>query len=60
MEAANIWGQRRRLRRRDDGPDKLATTTEASVEEDEPKVLMTTTEALAEEAEEKMRPSERL
>ena len=60
MEAANIWGQQRRLQRRDDGPDKLATTTEASAEEDALKVLMTKTEVLEEEAEEKMRPSERL
>ena len=44
-EAARIWGQRRRLQRRDDGPEELATTAEALVEEDEPEVLTTTMEA---------------
>ena len=36
--------------RHNDGPEELATTTEASVEEDEPKVLTTTTEASIEKA----------
>ena len=48
-ETARIRGRRRRLRRCDDGPDELATTTEASAEEDEPEVLTTTTEASDEE-----------
>ena len=54
-----IWGQQRRLLRRDDGPQELATTTEASEEEDETKVLTTTTEASIEEAEDITRLSER-
>ena len=33
-----IWGQHRRLRRCDDGPEELATMTEALAEEDEPEV----------------------
>ena len=32
MEAAIIWGHRRRLGRRDGGPEELSTTTEASLE----------------------------
>ena len=49
MEAKRIWGQRQRIRRHDDGPEELATTTEASSEKDEPEDLTTTTEALSEE-----------
>ena len=45
---------------RDDGPEELATMTEASAEEDEPEVLATTTEASIEKAEDATRPSERL
>ena len=59
-ETSRIQEQGRRLRRRDDGPEELVTTTEASTEEDEPKVLTTRTEVLAEEAEEATRTSERL
>ena len=46
--------------RRNDGPEKLATTKEASAEEDDPKVSTSTTEASAEEAENTTRLSERL
>ena len=60
MEAARIRGRRRRLQSRDDGLDKLATTTEASAEEYEPEVSTTTMEASKEEAEERTRPSESL
>ena len=56
MEAERIQGRRQRLRRRDDGPGELPTTTEESAEEDKPKVSMMTTEAL--EREEKTRLSE--
>ena len=59
-EAANIWGQRLRLRRCDDGPEESALTTEASAEEDEPKYLKTTRKASAEGAEEMTRQSESL
>ena len=59
-EMLRIEVQRQRLQRRHDGTEKLATTTEASVEEDDPKVLTTTTDVSAEEAEETMRPSESL
>ena len=59
-EEARIWGRRRRLQRRDDGPEELATKTEVSAEEDEPEVSTTTTESLAEESKETTRPSERL
>ena len=45
---------------RDDGPEELATMTEASAEEDEPEVLATTTEASIEKAEDTTRPSVRL
>ena len=59
-EAERVWGRRQRLRRCNDEPDELVTTTEALAEEDEPKVSTTTTEDLTEEAEETTRPSERL
>ena len=59
-EAARVWERQQRIRRRDDGPEELATTAESSAEEDEPKDSTTTTEASAEEAEETTRPSERL
>ena len=55
-----IWGQQLSLRRRDDGPELLATSTEALAEEDEPKDSTTKKDALGEEAEETKRPSERL
>ena len=55
-----IWGRQKWLQRRDDRPEELATTMEASSEEDDPKDLTTKTEASAEEAEETTRPSERL
>ena len=45
-----IRGQRRRLRRCDNGPEELATTVEVSAEEYEPKVLTTTTEASSKDA----------
>ena len=57
-EAARIRGKRRRLRRRDDGPDELATTTEAS--EDKSEESTTTNKVSAEETEEPTRLSERL
>ena len=50
MEATKIRGRRQRLRRHGDGPNELATTTEASEEEDDPEVLTTTTDISAEEA----------
>ena len=59
-EAARIWGQWHRLRRRDDEPEELATTIEALDEEDYPEVLTTTTEVSAEEIEETTHLSERL
>ena len=46
---ARIQERQGMLQRCDDGPEELATTTEAS--EDEPKVSTTTTDASAEEAE---------
>ena len=49
-----------RLMRRDDRPEELVTTTEASAEEDKPKVSTTTTDSSLEEAEYKTRLSERL
>ena len=55
-----IQGRLWRLRRRNDGPEELATTTEASTEEDKPKVSTTIMEASDEKAEETTRPSERL
>ena len=59
-EGLDIQGRQRRLRRRNYGPEELATTTEALAEEDEHEVLTTTTEASAEEAEETACPSESL
>ena len=59
-EASINWGQQQRLRRLDDGPEKLATMAEALIEEDEPDVSTTTTKASDEEAEETTCPSERL
>ena len=59
-EAARIRGRQQRLRHRDEGPDELATMTEASAEEDDPDFSTTTTEASAEEAEDTTRPSEHL
>ena len=57
-EAANIWGQQQRLRRCDDGPEKLATMAEALTEEDETEESTAKTEASEEEGEETTRPSE--
>ena len=45
MESARIQGQRWRLRSCVDGPEELATTTEASEEEDNTEVSTMTTEA---------------
>ena len=59
-KAAMIRGQQRRLQSRNDGPEELATTTEASIEKDNPEDSTTTAEALAEEAEETTRLRERL
>ena len=59
-EGSEIWGRRRRLRRRNDRPEELATNMEASSEEDYTKVFTTTTEASIEEAENTTRLSERL
>ena len=56
----SIHRRKRRLQRRDDGPDEFSTMTEESEEEDDPEDLTTTTEASAEETEEMTRPSERL
>ena len=57
---SEIRGRQQRLLRCNDGPEELATTTEASVEEDEPEILTTTTEASIEKVEDTMPPSERL
>ena len=38
-EGSDIFGRQRRLLRHDDGPEELATTTEALEEEDGPEVL---------------------
>ena len=59
-KGSEIQGQQRRLRRRNDRPEELATMAEVSAEEDEPKVLAMTTEVSSEEAEKTTRPSERL
>ena len=59
-EGSEIRGQQRRLLGYNDGPEELATTTEALVEEDEPEVSTTTTEASIEESEDTTRQSERL
>ena len=48
------------MRRRDDGPEELVTTTVASAEEDEPDVLTIKTEASAEEVKETTLLSERI
>ena len=56
----DIQGRQWRLLHRDDGPEELATTTEASAEEDELEVLMTTTDLSIEEAEDTKHLSERL
>ena len=56
----DIWGQQRRLRRRDYGPEELATMTEASTEEDEAEVLTTTLEASDDKAKETTLLSEHL
>ena len=60
MTCPRIRGRRPRLHHRNDRPEKLATMTEASVEEDEPEGSTTTTEASAEEAEEMKSMSENL
>ena len=51
MGAARIQGQQRRLRRCDDGPEELATMTEATAEEDDLEYSTTMMEASAEESE---------
>ena len=48
-EAARIRGKQRRLWRRNDGPEELATATEVLEEEYEPEDSTTTTESSAEE-----------
>ena len=48
-EVARIQGQQRRLWRRNDGPEKLATTMEALEEKEYPEESTTTTEVAAEE-----------
>ena len=57
-KGSEIWGQQRRLLRHDDGPEDLATTAEASLEEDEPEVFKTTMDTSIEEAGDTTRPSE--
>ena len=57
MTRPRIWGRRRRLRRCNDRPEELSTTTEASAEEDEPKELRMTKKASTEEAGETTLPS---
>ena len=59
-KGSEIRGLRRRLLRRNDGPEEFLTMTEASAEEDNPKVLTTTTEASIEDSEDTMNPSESL
>ena len=59
-EVSEIWGQRRRLWRRNGEPEELETTTEALSEEDYPEVLTTRMQASAEESEKTTHPSERL
>ena len=49
-----------RLMRRDDGPEELVTTTEASAEKDGPEVSMMKTKASIEEAEDTTHLSELL
>ena len=60
MEAARIWGQRRSLRRCNDGTEELVNIMEALAEEDEPEVSTMATEASSEESENTTRPSEHL
>ena len=55
---SEILGRQWRMRRCNDRPEELVTTTNAFSEEDEPEVLTRITEVLAEEAEETTRPSE--
>ena len=57
-EAARIWGQKRRLWRCNDKPEKLATMTEALVEKYDPEESTKMTKALAEEGEETTRLKE--
>ena len=59
IETERIWGRQQRLRSRDERPEELTTTTEASEEKYDPKDL-TTTDALAEEADAKTQLRERL
>ena len=60
VEAARIREQRRRMWRRNDGPEEFATMTEVSAEEDDPEDSTTMTEASLDESEETARLSERL
>ena len=50
MEAARIIGRQQRLRRRDDRPHELVTTTEALAEEYDPEDFTMIMEASAKEA----------
>ena len=59
-EGSDIWEQRQRLRRHDDGPEELTTATEVLTEEDEPEVLTATAEVSAEKGEYTMSLNERL
>ena len=59
-EVARILGQRQRMRRCNDSPEELATTTKASAENDNPENSTRMTKALAEEAEETTLLRERL
>ena len=57
-EGSDIRGRRWGLLRRNDMPEELATTTEASAEEDESEVLTTTAQMSAGESKETARLSE--
>ena len=59
-EGLEILGQQRRLLHCNNGPQELATATEALAEENDTEVSMMTTEASIEEAEDTTRLSERL
>ena len=59
-EGSDIRGRHWWMLHHNDGPDKLATMTEALAEEDYPEFLTATTEASFEEAEDTTRPGEHL
>ena len=60
MEAEIIRVKRRRIRRREDRTEELATMTEVFAEEDEPEDSTRTTDASVEEAEETTCPIEHI